>query len=162
MLGVSTIGLLLTVGCVALIVELRDDPSTPTRTFLEFAGYVGAVLFGVCTVVIVWRLLRQRGPVITVTPEGIRDTRVAAEEIPWRAITEVSTWRYRGQKIIILAVDPTVESRLTLTRIARWSRGPNRLLGIDGLCIAVTGLDTSFDALLWLCMDAIEKRGHPG
>jgi hypothetical protein len=81
-------------------------------------------------------LLSVSGPVVTVTPEGIRDTRVAAEVIPWSAITGISTWQYRGQKIMVLAVDPATESGLTLTRIARWSRGANRALGADGLCIA--------------------------
>ena len=95
-----------------------------------------------------WRLVLQRGPVITITPDGIRDTRVAAELIPWRAVQDISTWQYHRQKVMVLAVDPAVESRLTLTRLARWTRSANRALGADGLCIVSNELKISYASLL--------------
>jgi hypothetical protein len=78
--------------------------------------------------------------------------RVAAEAIPWKAIARICTWQYRGQKVLVLAVDPGVERGLSLTRAARWSRKANRALGADGLCIAVTGLNVGYDKLLQTCM----------
>jgi len=38
------------------------------------------------------------------------------------------------------------------SRIARWSRGANRALGADGLCVAAQGLTIKFDSLLALSM----------
>jgi hypothetical protein len=56
------------------------------------------------------------------------------------------------------AIDPAVERKLTLTRMARWSRGPNRALGADGLCIATTGLKIDYPALLSICR---QRAGIP-
>jgi hypothetical protein len=132
-------------------------PDGHASGFREFVAYVGIVFFGLCTGVAVWRLLTVRGAVVTIKPEGIRDTRVAAELIPWNAITGISTWQYRGQRVMVLAVDPAVESRLTLTRIARWSRDPNRALGIDGVCVTATGLNIRYDSLLQTCLTQMQR-----
>jgi hypothetical protein len=112
------------------------------------AGWAGLVFFGLITALVLWRLLTSRGPVVTLSPEGIRDVRVAAETIPWTAVHDISAWGYRGQRIMVLAVDPELEKRLTLTRIARWSRGPNTALGADGLCVTAQGLKIGHDELL--------------
>ena len=62
------------------------------------------VFFSLCTIVGLWRLIAARGPVVTISPDGIRDTRVAAEFIPWNAVTAISTWKFRGQEAMVLAV----------------------------------------------------------
>ena len=90
----------------------------------------------------------MRGPVITITQEGIRDRRVAAELIPWSAVRGIKIWEYRGQRVMVFAVDPTVETGLDLTRTVRWTRDANRSLGADGLCVTAQGLKIGFDDLL--------------
>ena len=65
---------------------------------------------------------------------------------------DISTWGIQGQKIMVLAIDPAVESRLTTTPIARWSRGANRALGADGLCITAQGLKIDYKSLLQTSM----------
>ena len=97
---------------------------------------------------VIWTLLTARGPVVTITPEGIRDTRIAADVIPWSAVQGITTWEHRRQKILVFDVDPAVESRLALSRIARWSRDTNRALGADGLCVSAQGLAIDHDTLL--------------
>jgi hypothetical protein len=114
---------------------------------------VGVAFFGLCTWGILRRLLNASGPVVTLSPEGIRDTRVAKEPIPWSAVTGISTWEYRGQKAMVLAVSPGVEDRLGLTRMARWTRGANRALGADGLCITAAGLKIDYATLLQTSQD---------
>jgi hypothetical protein len=156
MLGLIAIGIALTALCIGIAFHLFPD--LQTSLYQEFMADVGVVFFSLCTIIGLWRLLSVSGPVVTITPEGIRDTRVAAEVIPWSAITGISTWQYRGQKIMVLAVDPATESGLTLTRIARWSRGANRVLGADGLCVAATGLSLKYDALLQTCMAHAQNR----
>ena len=111
-------------------------------------GVVGVVFFGLCTSILLWRLVTVRGPVVTIAPEGLRDRRIAAEFIPWDAVESVTTWSLQGQRIIVIAVKPEVERRLTLTALARWTRRPNRVLGADGLCMTAQGLKVDHDALL--------------
>jgi hypothetical protein len=102
-------------------------------------GIVGALFFGLCTAVMLWRYM-MTGPVVTLAREGLRDVRVAREFIPWEAIERVSTYAIGGQQFVIVAVAPEVEARLTLTAIARWTRKANRSIGADGLAIGPQGL----------------------
>jgi hypothetical protein len=105
--------------------------------------------------------LTRRGPVVTIGPQGIRDTRVAAEFIPWRAVRDITTWdittldrlgqqlmALAGQQLMVLAVDPAVEQTLSLTQLARWSRAGNRPAGAAGLYIGTSGLDIEYETLL--------------
>jgi hypothetical protein len=141
MLGLAALGLVVTAVCAVLVVP----GVAPGR---ELIGYVSVAFFGALTLVHLWRTITIRGPVITISPEGIRDTRVAADLIPWSAINDISICQYRNQRIMVLAVDPTVEAGLRLTRIARWTRGANRSLGVDGLCVMTPELKIGFDELL--------------
>jgi hypothetical protein len=150
-------GVLMAGVCAAAAIPLY--PNSHPGIVLQIVMYFGVVFFALCSVVAAWRLLlTSHGPVVTITPEGIRDTRVAAELIPWSAVRSVQTWEYSRQKIMVLAIDPAVERKLTLTKLARWSRGPNRALGADGLCIATTGLKIDYPALLSLCQ---QRAGIP-
>jgi len=47
----------------------------------------------------------------------------------------------------VLAVDPAVEGALTLTAIAKWTRGANSAIGANGLCITALGLQADYDTL---------------
>ncbi|MEN3931163.1 STM3941 family protein [Microvirga sp. W0021] len=114
-------------------------------------GYIGAALFFLFSLLIMRRLLTSNGKdVITISPAGIIDTRIAASIIPWQAILNISTWEYQRQKIIVLTVDPLFEQKLSLTRMARMTRTANARLGADGLCITAAGLKTSYDELFGL------------
>jgi hypothetical protein len=116
--------------------------------FVQAIGWISVVFFGACGLVGAWRLVSVRGPVVTISPAGIRDVRVAKETIPWRVIHDISTWEYQRQKVMVLDVDPAVERRLTLSMVARMSRRANASLGADGLCVAATGLSMRYDDLL--------------
>lgn len=132
-------------GVLISVMEMPDQPDA--GVFGPFA----AAFFGLCSVIIAWRLLVERGPVIVISPRGIRDTRVARELIPWRTIREISTWSYESQRILVLDVDPEAEKSLGLTTAVRWWRGVNRALGITGLCISATGLGMGYEDLLQIC-----------
>ncbi len=115
---------------------------------VRLIGWFAVAFFGLCFVVALSRLFTQHGPVVTISRDGIRDTRIVAEFIPWRAIQRISTWQYKRQKTMVLAVDPAVERTLTLTLTARWTRGANSALGANGLCISASGLKITSDELL--------------
>ena len=111
-------------------------------------GIFGLVFFGALTLFVIWRLLTQFGAVVTISPGGVRDKRVAADTIPWSAITDIATWSAYNQPAIILAIRPEVEKRLKLSMITRMTRRANASLGADGLAIASQGLSLGHDALL--------------
>jgi hypothetical protein len=115
-------------------------------------GGFGTVFFAFCTGALLWRLFRWRTPLVTISPAGIRDTRIAAEMIPWSAITGISPWEFFGPKAMMLAMRPDVEDRLGLTR-GRWFRGVNRALGADGLRVSAAGLKIDYDSLLQISKD---------
>lgn len=119
---------------------------------LKVIFYGMAAVFGCCAVMALRSLFRLRGPVVTISPQGLRDTRIAAELISWRAVRRVSTWDYAGalawrQSVMVLALDPEAEAKLTLTLLARLTRRPSRPLGADGLCVGVQDLKIDFDTL---------------
>src|ERR1700741_4167469 len=90
LLGLVSLGVLMT----ALSIMLAVRPDARIADFDRIWGYLGAAFFGLCTGIGLWRLFTAPRAVITISPEGIRDTRVAVELIPWSAITGISTWQY--------------------------------------------------------------------
>jgi hypothetical protein len=127
------------------------------------AGAAGALFFGPATLLIVWRALTSAGPVVTLTPTGIRDIRVASAEIPWDAVRGISTWSHQGQNAMVIAVTPEIEAGLGLTAMTRMTRKANRALGADGLCITAQGLKTTYQDLLETTLAYIEThRSRPG
>jgi len=146
MLGLTAMALVMT--ALSVTVALPLLPNVAPGSLAQFVGRVGTVFFAACTLLALWRALTMRGPVVTITPEGILDRRIAAKLIPWSAVNDIGTWEYRKQRVMVVAVDPAVEAGLNLTRIARWTRDANRALGADGLCVTAQGLNIDFDELL--------------
>jgi hypothetical protein len=149
-------------GCgVALVIvsgALAFDwlPGEAGSIFARAIGWVGLLFFGFCLGVILRRLASGRGDVVTITSEGLVDRRVATGLIPWRAIKAINVWDYSSQKAIVLKLDPEMEKGLELRRVTKWTRGPNRALGADGLCIASMGLSVDHDQLLREIRDRVD------
>jgi hypothetical protein len=151
---------------VSAALAFRLLTAVPQGSFAQFAGMIGVIFFGLATLVAVWRIAGQRGPVITLSPQGIRDTRLTNSLIPWTGIRAVSTWTpaRRGkarsgllgssgafeQRVIVLAVDPETERDLELGTIAKWTRRANKALGADGLAVTAAGIAVGHERLLEL------------
>lgn len=144
---------------LSILIAVRAFPNVPAGSYAEFVGYVGVIFFGACTVIAGWRLISQRGPVVTLTRSGFRDVRLAAEEIPWSAISQLGHVTINDQDLLAIVVAPDVEAKLTLTRVVRWTREANRKLGIDALCTSALGLNTTFETLYTLSEMAL-RRAH--
>jgi hypothetical protein len=82
---------------------------------LVLLGWLGMVFGGLYAVWLLWRAFTNRGPVVTITREGIRDTRVAADFIPWRAVQDIRVFEVRKQRGLVLEIDPAVEAGLKFT-----------------------------------------------
>lgn len=154
--GLVLIGVALT----ALSLWIIIAGIAPPGSFGELAGYVGVPFFGAATAVGVYRLFTAARAVLTISPQGLRDIRIADAFIPWPTVARLSTWSMQGQKVLVVAVDPATEEKLPLTRAARWTRGANKALGADGLCVAASGLDVSYDTLLATAAAYLEKYGR--
>ena len=146
LIGLTLLGVLMTSACVAIVAGYI--PGVDSDNWRYWVVAVGVPFFGFCTAMGAWRALNASGPVVTLSPAGLLDTRVSAAPIPWQAIRGISTWAHKGQKVMVLDVAPEVEATLPLTRIARWSRGANKSLGADGLCVTAAGLKVGYDELL--------------
>jgi len=115
--------------------------------FMLFLAWFGTAFFGLALFSAVRSMMTVRGVVLTLTPEGIRDRRILKAPIPWAAIRDISTWTYRGQRLMVLKVDPQSEKRLGFNATARWAHRINRLFGADGLCITSQGLKIDYGTM---------------
>ncbi|EJN13226.1 hypothetical protein PMI42_03425 [Bradyrhizobium sp. YR681] len=114
-------------------------------------GYAGVALFGLITSRMIWLLPAERGPVLIVTPYGIRDLRIGNEFLLWDSISEISAEECRGHKVIVLTPTPALQRQLRCIRaqIRARSRGAQD----DRIVIRSEGLATDFDTLLRACRD---------
>jgi hypothetical protein len=157
-LGYVALALVMTAASLTLVV--LDVPELAGADVARVIGTIGALFFGLCTFLWLWQLLTM-GAVVTLSPGGLRDVRIAREVMPWRAIDRLSIWNMQGQSFVVVALAPEVEQRLTLTRIARWTRGANRRLGADGLCVSAHGLKVDFATLSALVQAYAAAHGAP-
>lgn len=112
------LGLIMTGGSAFLIWLSWTDGDV----FKLGIGAIGTLFFGACLGIAAWRAVTAGQAAITLTATGLRDPRVARDEIPWTALENVTTWSHQGQDIMVLSVKPEVEATLGLTAMARWSR----------------------------------------
>jgi hypothetical protein len=122
------------------------------RNLMEkIVGYFCALYFGAGLANnYIWPLLHWRSPVITITSQGIRDTRIAAHFIPWNAIGRISTFSYGGMgfgRSLVLALKPGATKQVSLTWFGRLTRILNPLVGVNGLVITTAGLKTDYETL---------------
>lgn len=156
---IGVLGVGMTAGC--LVIVLGYIPNPGPSSWKWWAVLFGVPFFGGCTLVAFWRALVSRGPVLSFSPEGLLDRRIAPVPIPWRAIRGISTWTYKRQKVMVLDVDPGAEAQLPLSRMVRLTRSANRQLGADGLCVAASGLKMSYAELL-ATATAYLRAANPG
>jgi hypothetical protein len=120
-------------------------------------GYAGVVLFGLVTGRLIWLLPAERGPVVIVTPYGIRDLRIGNEFLLWDSIAEISAEERRGRKVIVLTPTPALQRQLcTIRGLARCAQDDRQN---DRIVIQSEGLATDFDTLLRACRDCHAAGG---
>lgn len=117
-------------------------------------GYAGVAVFALMTGRLIWMLPAERGPVVIVTPYGIRDLRIGNEFLLWDSIAEISAEERRGRKTIVLTPTPALRRQLCTIR------GLARCVRDDSIVIRSEGLATDFDALLRACRDC-HAAGRP-
>ncbi|WFU27141.1 hypothetical protein QA649_13310 [Bradyrhizobium sp. CB1717] len=114
-------------------------------------GYTGVAVFGLITGWLIWLLPGERGPVVIVTPYGIRDLRIGNEFLLWESIAEISAEERRGHRLIVLTPTPALQRQLSSIRGRR--RATLRGARDDRIAISTEGLATDFDTLLRACRE---------
>lgn len=143
-----------------LMTQASESSRRYSPEMLHILGWVTLVFFGACTMIALWRLLTQRGPVITLSPQGLQDVRVSADVVPWTAIETLYTWQHSGQKVMVVGLKAGEEQKLRLTTIARLSRGANAKLGADGLAVTAQGTKIGHDDLMAAAIAYAQRYGR--
>jgi hypothetical protein len=124
---------------------------TNIGAFRTAVGYLGVVGFGFATCVALWLLISSRGPVIFISRDGIRDTRIADELIAWSSVEKISIWQYRSQKSVVLKLNPAVARRLFASSLRRFSLLAAKTFGVDGVTVNTAALTMDTETLLDTC-----------
>lgn len=153
----SLLGVLTTTLCAALALGYLGTAGIVAVVI----GWIGAVFFGLCTLVAFRRAFSSDGPAIVLSPQGFFDPRVSPDVVPWQAVDRVFEWSMQGQKMVIVSVDPQYEQHMNLSRMARMSRKANAALGADGLPLTAHGTKVSHDGLMGAVTAYVHAHGRP-
>jgi hypothetical protein len=143
------IGLLATLMCTA--VAFNWYRGKDINAFQMTACYVGVALFGFATCKTLWLLISSREPVVFISRGGIRDTRIADEIIAWQSVRDILIWQYRGQKIVVLKLDPLLARRFAGGFLKGLLSLMNKALGADGVVVTASGLTIDSQTLFDTC-----------
>lgn len=147
---------------VAIAIALPASPGLHDSFAIRLIFYSIAAFFLLCAATGLWQIPKAPGTVVTISPQGIRDTRIAAETIPWSVIDNISTWAFGSFTAMVMKVDPASERRLSLTVMSRLTRRPNGWFGADGLAIGPVGLKTNYDELFDTAFAYWRAHGNRG
>lgn len=111
----KSIALLIVVGYITAYVlcfALNAFSNSPSL-FPRLVSFLGGVACFAVASMVFWRTLTLRGHLVTLSPEGIRDLRIAPDFIPWSAIARVdaisSRVRYLELKLYAGLLPPKLE-----------------------------------------------------
>lgn len=124
-------------------------------SFRLFIGILSVMFFGFCGVVGLVKLFDRRDAV-SIRPEGLLVPDISPAIIRWTDIEAVRLLEIKRQRMIELVLDPEASRRLPRGRFARMLESANRSLGIQGPCIAGTGLDRPVEEVARLIVERID------
>ena len=143
--------LLLTLLCGGLAFSWQEGKNITSFQVATATCYIGAVFFGLATCRMLWRLITARRPVVFISRVGIRDTRLAGETIAWSAVRKIFPWEQRGQKFVVLKVDPLIAQRFSGGFATQALALLNKALGTDSVIVNAGGLTMNTETLLETC-----------
>ena len=90
------------------------------------------------------RNLVRRGPVVSITDDGLTDLRISPDMIPWSAVTAVALSSPRRTNFVRLSLEPEFERRYA----GSYMRRLDRACGYTGAAVRPQGLKTTSAELL--------------
>jgi len=136
------------VGASVLVIAVTADETGYQASKGHTAGWLGAVSSGIACLWFLWRTVSVRGPVITLTPDGLHDTRLTRGPIPWGDVAGVSLSQRGRQRLLTVDVSQAGLTWAELTSSGRWEYRWSVDRGDGGLRIHTVGLAIGPDDLL--------------
>ncbi|QKD00331.1 STM3941 family protein [Mesorhizobium loti] len=134
-------------------------PNVVPGSLAQFAGWLGTLLFLSAFLLMGWRCLIGKIPVIKLSPVGFWDSRLSAAVVPWSEVENISAWNCRHNKIVVLKISDAAWKGLPLARMARWTRSANQSMGADGLCVSTAEFGVTFDAFFQTVVTHFDAYG---
>lgn len=162
-LAIATAGVILSGLCAMIVFGWGLDVAT--AHFVWLVALLGLLLFAPATFLSI-RQLFWNDVVVEISRKGVRDVRISRQPIPWSAIKGYDLVEVRGQKFVMLDIDPELVVGLEPSRVARIGAALNRAFGYTGYHIGTQGLAGSFadlhDAIAagWAAHHALYERSE--
>jgi hypothetical protein len=144
----------------SLFVAMMPMPSNRDLTFVQFIGWFGAVFFGLCSIAIIIMVIRLRGPIVTISWEGVVDRRTKAGLVPWSAIVGVTEWKVGFNAMAILRLEDAFLRSWEVTEAQRVVGRLNAAVGVEGLPIQANMFDVSHAHLMDILRLYFERYGR--
>jgi len=129
---------------------------------MTVVGAVGLAFFGASTVIVIYRFLSLRGPVLTIDADGIHDVRVSRLPLLWGEVRSIRVWELNHQRVLVLNVEDRVWDEIGVLTLPRRARGANRALGADGLAFTAQSLSITLEEMVGAARAAYAFRaGSP-
>ncbi len=113
----------------------------------QMIGWLGFVIFGIGTGIMLNKAFGTAKPVLTLSPLGFHYPPVSSDRVPWKAVTGLRLWQYRSTYNIIVEVTEDTWSTPGITRFARWMRPSYATANVKGFVILANGMPIPFSAL---------------
>lgn len=123
--------------------------------------FVATALGVVMIPLLIWRLGRDNGPVLTISPHGFEDTRWMRGMVAWDAVASITPTSVHGARNLVVkfAAGAQVQDKLPLS--TRLVRPVNAFLGIDGYLLPISYLSEDREKVEALIMHHFEEsRGR--
>ena len=151
-------------GCVAITALSGWLMLAPEEGYraqrLVAVGVISAIGFGGFAVMGIMRLLGRKRPIITISPDGIRDIRVSHDTVPWSGVAALGEWRMQGHRAVELTLEPEADLATKRLPFEAMLRGVSRL-GPHGVAFSAGGLLITYDDLRAL-IEAYYRKYGPG
>jgi hypothetical protein len=142
--------LLLTLLFTAITLNLYR--SKDISAFQTAVCYFGLALSVFASCRALWMLFSSGKPVVFLSRVGIRDVRLADETIAWSSVRDILIWERRGQKVMVLKLDPILAQRFAGGPLNRILSLMSKALGAaEGVIINAGGLTMEAETLFDTC-----------
>jgi uncharacterized protein YneF (UPF0154 family) len=151
------------IGCWMLIAQPQSSNVILNSPFIKYPSAVLSVLMGILGGYFFFQKLQDNRPALILAPDGITDnsSAISAGFIPWSDITEVTSIKVSGQKMVVIQVHnpedyiqrqaSTFKQRIMRTNYTRF-----------GTCIAFSPstIDIKFEDLLTELQQRFSNSQH--
>lgn len=133
---------------VAIGVWLIQGGAVETRGEISvLIGWLITVFSALGWIVLIQRLIFGHYEPVELSTHGFWDKRALRHEVPWSAVSRLSTWSHRGTSMLRVQLKNDAMEQITLTPTGQITRRLNKPFGLDGIYVGCEDLDISYQEL---------------